>query len=219
MTRSLRFTSSALLLASTVFAALLVPVDCGAIEIVRQPGPAGKDSYVTDMFGWANNNFGDYEDFQIMGFVTQSAAYIEFDISAIPAGSTINWATLTLYADYLDGTIYFAPVVAPWEESTITWNNRPSNLDPTLSYPISRGDPSGPCYWGCALAFDITDIVQVWVDQFNYGVRVIADTGYVSFMMASGDNMSHPRPMLTIDYTEPLGVEESTWGAIKMLYR
>ena len=154
-----------------------------------------------------------------MGIVGQCAAYVEFDVSAIPAGATVNAATVTLWAAYLDGTIQFSPVVSPWDEMTITWNNRPGNWTPTLSYPISRGEPGGPCYWGCALSFDVTGIVQHWVDEFNNGLLITADTGYTSFMMASSDNLTHPHPMLTVDYTEPLAVEGSTWGAIKSLCR
>jgi len=189
-----------------------------AESLVLQPGPEGKDAGVGNLFGWEGTNFGDIEWFYGMGIISNFAAFIEFDLSAIPAGSTINSAIITLWAGYLDGQIYFRPVISAWDEMSITWDNQPSTLLPEVSHPISRGDPSGPCYSGCSWDFDITSIVQYWIDNSNFGLRVAADTATIGWLMASSDNLTKPTPKLTVEYGT-VGVEQGSWGAIKGLYR
>ena len=189
-----------------------------AETLVLQPGSEGKDAGVGNMFEWNGTNFGDSEWFSGIGLISYFAAFIEFDLSSIPAGSTIDSAIITLWAEYLDGQIYFRPVISAWDEMSITWDDQPSTLSPEISYPISRGDPGGPCYMGCALDFDITSIVQYWIDNSNFGLRVTADTPGVGWLMASSDNLTYPTPKLTVEYGTG-GVEQASWGVIKNLYR
>jgi hypothetical protein len=199
---------------------MLIATECSrAATIVLQPGSEGKDSHVCNLFGWSETNFGASEWYQVIGLISNAAAFIEFDLSAIPAGSTIDLATIALWAEYQDGQIYFEPAAASWDEMTVTWNNQPAALMPSISWPISRGDPSGPCYWGCTLTFDITGIVQYWIDHSNFGLRITADTPGLGWMMASSDNLAKPRPALTVSYTEGVGTEPYTWGGIKSLFR
>ena len=196
-----------------------VPRVSRADSLVLQPGHEGKDSWVD---AWdPNANHGDSAWFYGMGIVSSRAAYIEFDLSTLPAGSTVLSAIITLWAEYRDGYIYFQPVASAWDEMSITWANQPGTLPPQLSYPISRGEPGGPCYWGCNWPFDITSIVQYWVGQpqSNFGLRVLAGTGNVGWLMASSDNDTHPRPRLVVYYTVSSAVEETTWGKAKSLYR
>lgn len=185
--------------------------------LVLQPGAEGKDAGVNGLSG-GSTNYGDSEWFSGIGLVSYFAAFVEFDLSSIPAGTIINSATITLWAEYRDGQIYFKPVDSAWDEMSITWNDQPSTLSPEISYPISRGDPDGDCYWGCPWEFDITSIVQYWIDNSNYGLRIVADTPGIGWMMASSDNLTHPRPILTVEYS-PLGVEQASWGLIKGYYR
>jgi len=144
-------------------------------------------------------------------------AFIEFDLSSLPAGSTVLSARITLWAEYRDGQIHFEPVASAWDEMSITWANQPTTLPPQVSYPISRGEPDGPCYWGCSWPFDISSIVQYWASdpQSNFGLRVAANTGSIGWLMASSDNVTHPRPKLTVLYTGPDAVEATTWGKTK----
>ncbi len=191
---------------------MLVPAGLHAESLVLQPGTEGKDAGVCSLFGWNSMNFGDTEWYNAIGLVSNAAAFIEFDISAMPEGATVNSATLTLWAEYREGQIYFRPVVAAWDELTITWDNQPSIFDPEISHPITT------CTSGCSQEFDITGIVQYWIENPNYGLRVIADSPYIGWMMASSDNLTKPRPTLTIDYSL-VAVDESSWGALKNLYR
>lgn len=186
--------------------------------LVLQPGSEGKDAGVTSSFGWSGTNFGSSEMFLGIGLISTAAAFIEFDLSSLPEGATIISATITLFAEYRDGQIYFKPVISAWDEMSITWDNQPATLLPEISYPISRGEPDGPCYWGCAWDFDITSIVQYWFDNSNFGIRVIANTPGFGWWMASSDNLIYSKPKLTVEYSA-LGVEQVSWGAIKGYYR
>ena len=185
--------------------------------LVLQPGTEGKDAGVNGLTG-GSTNYGDSEWFNGIGLVSYYAAFIEFDLSSIPVGSTINSAIITLWARYFDGQIYFRPVISAWDEMSITWDNQPATLLPEISYPISRGLPDGPCYWGCAWDFDITSIVQYWVDNSNFGLKVVSDTPPTGALMASSDNLTYPRPKLTVEHSA-LATEQTSWGTIKELYR
>jgi hypothetical protein len=186
--------------------------------LVLQPGSEGKDAGVCNLFGWNGTNFGSSETFAAIGLISNAAAFVEFDLSSLPAGVTLISATITLFARYEDGQIYFRPVISAWDEMSITWDNQPATLLPEISYPISRGAPDGPCYWGCAWDFDITSIVQYWLDNSNFGIRIMADTPGLGWWMASSDNLTYSAPKLTVEYST-LGVEETSWGAIKGYYR
>jgi hypothetical protein len=186
--------------------------------LVLQPGPEGKDAGVLNFSGLSGTNYGSLDMFMGIGLISTAAAFIEFDLSSLPEGTTIISATITLNAGYLDGQIYFRPVISAWDEMSITWDNQPATLLPEISYPISRGDPGGPCYMGCAWDFDITSIVQYWIDNSNFGIRVTADTPGFGWWMTSSDNLTYSTPKLTVEYST-LSVEQTSWGKIKGYYR
>jgi hypothetical protein len=190
----------------------LIPGSSLSSSLVLQPSSEGKDAGVINQFGWNSLNFGDIEWYYGIGLVSYAAAFIEFDLSAIPAGATVNSAVITLWAEYREGQIYFRPVVAAWDEMTITWDNQPSVFIPEISHPITT------CSIGCSLDFDITGIVQYWIENPNYGLRVVADSPNLGWLMASADNLTKPKPILTVEYSL-VGVDETSWGTIKNLYR
>lgn len=204
--------SSNLLIAGMLFVCIMsMPGAARAESVVLQPGPEGKDAGVCSMFGWNGTNFGSIEWYYAIGLVSSAAAFIEFDLSSIPEGATIDSATITLWAEFRDGQIFFRPVVAAWDEMTITWDNQPSIYVPEISHPITA------CYSGCTQEFDITGIAQYWMGNPNYGLRVVADSPNIGWLMASSDNLTRQRPMLTVEYTL-VGVVGTSWGAIKSLY-
>jgi hypothetical protein len=201
-----------LLLYITLGIITLIPAIPHAESLVLQPGPDGKDAGVCSLFGWNSMNFGGDEWYNAIGLVSNAAAFIEFDLSEIPEGSTVNSATITLWAEYRESQVYFRPVAAEWDEMTITWDNQPSTSVPEISYPVST------CTSGCSVEFDITGIVRYWLENPNYGLKVVADSPNLGWMMASSDNLTKPKPTLTVEYSL-VAVDESSWGAIKNLYR
>jgi len=87
-------------------------------------------------------------------------AFVQFDVSTIPAGSTINTATLTLCVVGLPDTtrtIDVHLVTGAWGELTILWGNQPSvAASPTDSITT-------PAAVGC-ITWAVASDVQAWVD-------------------------------------------------------
>lgn len=99
--------------------------------------PSSKDSYVDENNPDVNFGSGSYMYVRSLATAKNQRILVEFDISSIPVGSTIDVATLKLYARYssAEGRIYqTAKIIAAWEEMSVTWNNKPavSGLKQTL---------------------------------------------------------------------------------------
>ena len=93
-------------------------------------------------------------------------SYLKFDLSAIPAGQSIMSAVLRLNTNYLlDSPVIGAYYLGNdnWSESTLTWNNAPTNFSvlPTNTQSISTGD----VFWTVK-----SDVSQVYGDDDIYSV-------------------------------------------------
>ncbi|WP_028981788.1 DNRLRE domain-containing protein [Sporocytophaga myxococcoides] len=120
----------------------------GSIDtIVVKPGPEGKDAIVSSYF--PEENYGNVLSLNAMisnidRIPYVERAYIDFDLSLIPSGTSILYAELTLYADTVIKTGGYTghstssagsygpnewlveTVTSPWEENTISWFNAPA---------------------------------------------------------------------------------------------
>lgn len=69
-------------------------------------------------------------------------SYLKFDLSSIPAGHVVTGATLELYVfnggGFGSGIDIFRVGSDGWSESTITWNNQPTPLNPDPADLISQ---------------------------------------------------------------------------------
>src|SRR5262249_26760612 len=142
---------------------------------------------------------------------------VQFDLSSIPACSTITSATLTLTFDQNNGSgttrTYGAHrVTRAWSETTSTWNVASTGNNwttaggdfvagATATTSVSSG-PSGMSFsWNV-----LTDVTAfVYGTQTNSGWVVKDETessGNQSFTFGSKDNATASfRPTLTINYT------------------
>ena len=128
---------------------------------------------------------------------------LKFSLSSIPAGSTINSATLKCFVfSYPTGVskeIRVHRVGASWSESSITWNN-----NYTESYDAQTVSGGGWVTW------DLVNLVEDWMDGTvnNYGVLLKWTTeggsSTAEFKFASRERSSG-KPYLQIDYTPPSG--------------
>ncbi len=193
----------------------------GTDSLVLQPGPEGKDAggrstYPTDNWGTAEWYYG-------IGLPQYALGYVQFDLSALPGDAVVTSARLELWGRYMEGTVTLEPVATDWDELTLTWVNLPAVVSPAVAvtYPISRGLPSGDCYWGCVRSFDVTSIAAAWVDGtiVNRGFRILGNTPGYGWLMASGDNLTTARPKLSITYDSQTPVARPSWGKLKALYR
>jgi len=116
---------------------LSVPRAFSASKVI-QPGPEGKDSWVDDAFPDENHG-SDTGLFIGKGPAPTWYSFLEFNLSSIPAGSTINSATLSLYfySFNLPGPMVASThrVLGSWGENTITWNNMPVRGGVNFSSP------------------------------------------------------------------------------------
>src|SRR5206468_11730561 len=103
---------------------------------VSNTGPTDNHGSETTLYAWAGPSGKWY-------------AYLNFDFSAIPAGSTIDSATLTIFnatysysgANAINLDIY--AVGSGWAEGTITWNNMTAVIGSASRTVISSGTAGG----------------------------------------------------------------------------
>lgn len=146
---------------------------------------------------------------------TNYRAYLQFDLTPVPAGAVIESALLMLYhhvtnfnlgseSQYVNTGVY--QLNGPWQEDEITWDTRcgyKETPESTCTVPLSDFT------W---FSWDITDLLQTWLDGAfpNYGV-VLKSTNETDVDIIpcyhSSDYTSKPdlRPKLEITYHVPQG--------------
>jgi hypothetical protein len=136
---------------------------------------------------------------------------IQFDLSGIPAGSTINSATFgAYYYSYFDNgldpvgrTYYLYGITDPWTETGVTWSNQPG-------YTASQGASAiMPASFGW-VNWDVKDTVQSWVNgTANYGFIMIdgdetpGTINKLALFESKEDAGSIYAPRLMINYAAP----------------
>ncbi len=129
--------------------------------------------------------------------------YFWWNISTIPAGSIVSSATVSLYLWQACNPNYLVSIgrvaSASWEETTITFNNRPGGANFTWTYP-----PINPGWWDAT----ITEIATGWIEYgySNYGLMFSPHTSARCFLRAHSNNYTTDtslRPRLSITYTAP----------------
>jgi hypothetical protein len=147
------------------------------------------------------------------------AGLLRFDIGSIPPGSTINNATLRLFAYYRDQNetldIEVYRMLRPWVDTEANWDRaavgKPWGLPGVNDTMTDRAADPSAAQAVSALStwyeLDITQLVSDWVanPQTNHGV-ILRGLGYISLVYHFG-SANHPtislRPQLVIDYTAP----------------
>ena len=184
------------------------------------PPPPGTFSSAGDacvIEGYPTTNLGDtidmwagYDDYlSPYGKIVRSL--IQFDVSAIPSGTSIDSAALRAHMveawDYPNKTrtITAYRIGSTWSESSVNWNTRPSCAEAYGSASVTWGA------WGW-YSFDVTNLVSGWVNGSlsNYGVMLRGpevsgtDSSWRSFSTREGP---YP-PQLVVTYsghTTPAG--------------
>jgi uncharacterized repeat protein (TIGR01451 family) len=133
--------------------------------------------------GLPSVNDGDYSDMWV-GYdhcndkAKITRGLVKFDVSSIPAGTSISKATLYLYLAGSCDTSNRAHTVtvyrtnANWSESSVTWNNRPGYAETYSSSTIYSRNFG----W---YSFDVTGLVRGWVNGSfsNYGLMLRGPEG------------------------------------------
>jgi len=134
-------------------------------------------------------------------------ALMKFDLSFIPAGSTIISSNLDLYMDYEDGDDVLTATIVPyavadsWDVSTVTWNNQPP-INAEIAGVAS--DVTVPGYY----SWTITKLVNKWVNGglTNNGLELKAEEmdineskSFVSSNETTTDKQAF-KPVLVVQY-------------------
>lgn len=93
-----------------------------------------------------------------------ATTFIKFDLSALPAGASVNKATLRLYVDFVvkGGSFDVFPVNGAWAENTLTYNTPPPSLgsSATGNTPVAITSVSLNKF----VLINVTSLAQGWVN-------------------------------------------------------
>ena len=126
---------------------------------------------------------------------------LRFDLSSIPAGKTVDEATLRLYytgrSNSNSLTVGANPLLVPWVDSQATWTQRMTGVNWNVAglgsgadFEATASDTTAVTGTGGSwVKLDLTDTAQAWVDNpsVNYGVllRQAAAAGYTVYSFCS----------------------------------
>jgi len=160
---------------------------------ISQANPTHNSGGAADLFVGRNETTFD-----------ESHALLQFDVSSIPANSTIVSATLILHGTVNrvlaspQAAIAISPTanLGSWTEMGVTWNNRPGDE--------SQGDPSSTFVDGAFNYWDVANIVQAWSSGalLNYGFRLKPASGELGSASLAARETA-PDPQLIITYGPP----------------
>lgn len=183
--------------------------------------PASADTTVVEgmphtNFGHTNSIRAGYDDRQPPETEEEAIlrGLVGFDLSDLPTGSRVTTATLQLYFfesyDY-DGQFRTITTYRPtedWDETDVTWESAPQSGEAYGSQSIQH------CACGGWYEFDVTPLVQAWVDgsKPNHGIMIRgpetsgSNSGWRGFISRDYFPDSSYGPKLVIDYlsTRPL---------------
>ena len=155
-----------------------------------------------------NSNFGAVPNMNVDGDLTvPKRSFVSFDLTAIPAGSTVNQAVLTLCFAVnpiagAQGRVHeLLRAQSAWSELTLTWNNQPgvsglSGPPATITVPATAQ----------CVTFTVTNDVQSSVgggSNFGWRVSDADETGPNSDTMygTRESATAAERPRLDVTYT------------------
>ncbi|MCD4825726.1 MAG: DNRLRE domain-containing protein [Phycisphaerae bacterium] len=216
--------TSKTIIVGIVMLSLLAGPALAAIITIQPDAAAGKDTYVR--ISQPDTNFATDTTLRIQhgDDSNRYRTYLQFDISGIPMGQTIDSATLSLYmfggwgTATLDNNVY--GVTESWGETGPTWNNPPAwNTTVRATRQMTGTEAVGWKPW------DITSLVQDWYDgtSTNYGMLIYSPTyanSHTAFYSSDEATETTLRPKLDITYTpEPATMTLLGLGGIGLLIR
>ena len=193
--------------------------------IILQPKHnKGKDSFIYDFK--STQNYGEHPEFSSIswtngGTPVNARGLLEFDLSSIPHGATINSAKLSLYSfdspsngshSTLSGSneSVLNRLTSSWDENTVNWSNQPSF---TIQNQVILAESTNEIQ--NYLDIDVTSLVQDMVDNpnnsFGFLLKLVTEDYYRAMIFASSDNTDsslHPKLEVRYSLDSSLSVEK-----------
>ena len=182
--------------------------------ILRPDSTTGEDAYIESILN--NTNFGDHYDFAAISWTNggepvDARGLIDFDLSVIPEGATINSAYLSLYShnspangthSTLSGSneSVLQRITSDWEENLVTWDKQPSATTQNEVFLPASVTPIQDY-----LDIDVTDLIQDMVnnpeDSYGFRLKLVYEEYYRRMIFGSSDHHDPDRrPKLEITY-------------------
>jgi len=123
-------------------------------------------------------------------------SFVQFDLSSIPAGSSVS--SVTLFLNDESGkqfSVMMYRVTQPWVDSTMTWDTQPA-YDPTSLGNLTLAGT--PCVVGGYLS---PAVVQDWVDNpaSNYGIVLYPPSGNGDASISSKEGILPPKLVFVLN--------------------
>lgn len=133
-------------------------------------------------------------------------SFIKFNMASIPLSGRIAKAEIRLHVQAMTGaptTLDLALVTsADWDESTLTYTNRPSTGTPNTGQSWDASETVTQA--GDVLVYDVTQLVRHWKDGFlnNYGMRLLINAANTIATIHTSEGATATQPVLRIYDTE-----------------
>ncbi len=180
--------------------------------IAIQPGgERGEDAFVYR--AEPDKNYGISEELKLGIYQNtednEHRAYVRFNLSDIPLGSTINSSGMFLHHFAEENGYYYLTlnahqVLEDWSETVVAWNNQPAFNPCAESSGFFERYHLSPDWH----SWDLTALTQFWVNGVynNYGISINVgepSQGYSLKILHSSDYLADPtlHPKLIVDYT------------------
>ncbi|MBS1658240.1 MAG: DNRLRE domain-containing protein [Bacteroidetes bacterium] len=174
-----------------------------------------------DNYNSANTNYGNADYYGAFsqpgasGGENAAHSLMDFDLSDIPAGSTINSATLTLYGrgatnnsgdatsvgNIGDNPCYLERIISAWQWNVVTWNTQPSTTSQS-SVTLPQSSNIIQDYTDIDVSGLVADMINDPSNSYGFSIRLVTEDPTRGLFFCSTDYSDESKhPTLKITYT------------------
>lgn len=164
-----------------------------------------------------NTNYANHPDFAAMAWTYNSdlvdaRSFLQFDLSGIPLGATVNSAKLSLYGynspsngshSTTNGSneSYLRRITEPWNEDSITWDKQPSTST-VNQVLLPKSTSSTQSYIDIDVSKLVIDMLNDKNGNHGFALQLATESFYRRMVFASSANSNiNLRPTLVINYS------------------
>src|SRR6218665_742122 len=189
---------------------LQISIHAQGVLILQPDSACGKDAILHGLASQRHVNYGSNPQFGILswtflGLPGNVRNVVEFDLSSIPAGATIDSAFLSLYAwpytstgfsthSTLSGSnaAWIRRVTSPWNEHTVTWSTQPGTTT-TNQFSMHASTSATENYTHMNVTALVKDMVNNPATSFGFLMQEQTESYYRRLNFCSSD---YPTPSM-----------------------